>query len=208
MYTLSYVLYGIGGVAVLILLGFTIALFKKKGTTKTNKIAIIISVLVAVASFGYGGYHQYDINQTIEAADDEFADNAEKFTKLYFSTSVDLEKAGANIGKEWEEAANEADENDEDFDVEKTVISAASHNAETIVSSDDNVKKLKKYLQNMDDYDTGNYDYEAYKNAYNSIKDMLYIVKYPSGTLSDYHSKYNRADEKVSKDYDEIKDDD
>ncbi len=197
MYTLSYVLYGIGGVAVLILLGFTIALFKKKGTAKTNKIAIIISVLVAVASFGYGGYHQYDINQTIEAADDEFADNADKFTKLYKTTYDDIEESGNSIKDSWTKGIVEAD-------ITSIVEEALVDNQESIDNSTTNIHKLKKYLDTMNDYDTGEYDYDAYNKAYKRLNSLINYVSDPSGSLTSYSDKLDTLVSDVDDAYKDI----
>ena len=204
MYTLSYVLYGIGGVAVLILLGFTIALFKKKGTAKTNKIAIIISVLVAVASFGYGGYHQYDINQTIEAADDEFADNADKFTKLYKTTYDDIEESGNSIKDSWTKEIVEAAADDEKADITSIVEEALVDNQESIDNSTTNIHKLKKYLDTMNDYDTGEYDYDAYNKAYKRLNSLINYVSDPSGSLTSYSDKLDTLVSDVDDAYKDI----
>ena len=179
MYTLSYVLYGIGGVAVLILLGFTIALFKKKGTAKINKIAILISVLVAVASFGYGGYHQYDINQTIE-------------------------ESGNSIKDSWAKGIVDAAADDEEADITSIVEEALVDNQENIDNSTTNIHKLKKYLDTMNDYDTGEYDYGAYNKAYKRLNSLINYVSDPSGSLNSYSDKLDTLVSDVDDAYKDI----
>ena len=94
MYTLSYILYGIGALFTICFITFLILFIKKKGNNKINLLIFIASIILAVGCFGYGGYHQYDIQQTIAAADDEFTDNAISFAELYKKTADKTTKVG------------------------------------------------------------------------------------------------------------------
>lgn len=204
MYTLSYILYGIGALFIISFIVFLILFLNKKGNKKINLIIFIASIVVAIGCFGYGGYHQYDINKTISIADDEFADNATSFTNLYEKTEDKIFKVGDYLDEAWKAEIEYAEENDEDFNATKTVIHALSDNADDVVSVEDNLKKLKKYLKEMNDYDTGTYDYEAYKKAYDKLEKLIDFVKDPKGSYDHYHDTYSSYKSDVKSAYKDI----
>lgn len=201
MYTLSYVLYVIGGIALLVLIGFVVALFGKKLSAKVSKIGIACAAVVAIGTIGYGGYHQYDTYQTIQAADSEFADNADKFTKLMKSTLTTTENVGNDVAEKWSKGIVDDPEN---FDVDKVVGAAILDNADDIETINGNLDKLKKYLNNMNDYDTGEYDYAAYKKAYNETDEFVKTVSDPNGTFSDFVKDSRKLDKSAYKAYKNI----
>lgn len=204
MYTLSYVLYGIGALFTISFIVFLVLFLKKKGNKKTHLIAFIASIVVAIICFGYGGYHQYDINKTISIAEDEFADNATSFTNLYKKTEDKIILVGDYVKDAWKNGGEEADDNDEEFDVDKTVNDALSDNANDVVLIENNLKKLKKYLKEMNDYDTGTYDYDAYKKAYDRLEKLANFVKNPKGTYTHYKNTYSSYKSDVESAYKDI----
>lgn len=204
MYTLSYILYGIGSLFTICFITFLILFIKKKGNNKINLLIFIASIILAVGCFGYGGYHQYDIQQTIAAADDEFTDNAISFAELYKKTADKTTKVGDYVKEAWQADIADAMDNDEDFDATKTVTHALAENADDIVSAQMNLKKLKKYLKEMNDYDTGTYDYEAYKKAYDKLEKLVSFVNDPKGTYDHYTETYSADKSAVANAYKDI----
>lgn len=204
MYTLSYVLYGIGALFTISFIVFLILFIKKKGNNKTNLIIFIASIVLAVGCFGYGGYHQYDINKTIGIAEDEFVENATSFADLYKKTEDKTLTVGDYVEEAWRNGGEEAEDNDEEFNVDETVSTALEDNAEDITSIEDNLKKLKKHLNEMNDYDTGTYDYNAYKKAYDNLEKLVNFVKNPKGSYAHYQDTYSSYKSDVKKAYKDI----
>ena len=67
-----------------------------------------------------------------------------------------------------------------------------------------NLKKLKKYLKEMNDYDTGTYDYEAYKKAYDKLEKLVNFVNDPKGTYDHYTETYPADKSAVENAYKDI----
>lgn len=201
MYTLSYILYGIGALFLISFIVFLVLFLMKKGNRKINLILFIVSIVISVGCFSYGGYHQYDVHKKIDLVDNAFLDSADKFTDLYSKTKNDIESAGDALDEDWKGAI---ESEDEDYDPNKVVTSSLAHNGENIVEAELNMKKLKKYLNDMNDYDIGDYDYDSYKSAYDKLNKLVNFVRDPEGSYNHYRATYTKYKHDVDDSYKNI----
>ena len=204
MYTLSYVLYGIGALFLISFIVFLVLFLMKKGNKRINLILFIVSIVISVGCFSFGGYHQYDIHHSEQIANDEFADNATKFTSLYKKALENTSTVGDGLDSDWRDGIKEALEDAEEPDTDEIVNDSFDYNSDEKHDAESELTQLKKYLKEMDDYDTGTYDLKAYQVAYDKLERMFNYITDARVTFDTYHQNYPKYKEDAEKAYDNL----
>ncbi|MFD1418834.1 hypothetical protein [Companilactobacillus keshanensis] len=212
---MSSILTTVSFIMALIVLGFLITwitgFFKKINTvSKVGKLGFIISISIFLAfSIGTGASLYKDIKeqseseQLTEYMNNKALDSMKKFNKLYESQGLELETVGNKENRSWHDAIWK---NSSTFDVDETLLTITMDNSVPIGSIKDRLKSLKSELEIITDNDTGDYDAQIYKDAYDKIEKMSKFIASPSGSYNNFMPKLTEMDDAVSDAHEKIKD--
>ena len=217
MQSLAYVLLLVLILSAIIAIVLGIFWFKERKNKegkkyKRNRLGTLIALAVMVISLFSAGGAQSEATHEEEAAiarqekldKQNYKDNKEDFTSLYYDLGVAVEQLSSKESDEWESAI---DNSGEDFDVDSTIDNISDNHSDDIDDVEAKIEKLHSLDQKIQKNEyASDEDKETIHNAYLDLKHFANHATSISGSYNDFSDEHNELDRKTTDRVEELQD--
>lgn len=137
-----------------------------------------------------------------EEMDTEFTDSADKLTDLAKSIKASAALVALLEHDDWKKEIDAPGT----FDVDQAILNIVAKNQDLIDGVQKELDEMDTELNNMYENDTGNYDYDAYKDLYNKTEKLVDFVASPHGSYMNFYGNYNDLSDDVEDAYKNVTD--
>ena len=186
---------------------------KESDQFKKSKKKFIITCVVVVCTFIFGGMAQNSADEVEEQAEtaqqqkknkSNYKDDKEEFATQYFALGHKVEQLSSKEGNEWNDAIENSDD---DFDVDSTIDTIQNNHTDEIDDVDSKLSDLHDLDQKIQKNDSvDDSDKEKIHNAYLDAKHFANHATNISGSYDDFMDKHNELDQKVADHVEELQD--